>query len=425
MLYAYAIRKVISGIPAAALLISLILIIPAAAQRQIRVLKPTVILISIDGFRADYLFKYQPKNLLNLARQGVHAQWMTPSFPTKTFPNHYTIATGLYPAKHGIVANNMFDPEFDAMFTLGKREEVQNPRWWGGEPIWVTAEKQGQRAAAYFFPGTETKINGFQATFWREYDGETTNETRVDTVLEWFDLPGSERPTIFTMYFSDVDDAGHEFSPDSEGTKAAVLRVDEMIGRLVEGLKSRGIEKKVNLILVSDHGMAAVPQNNSVVLDDYFDSGLAERVIWVSELVQIWPKEGKTSEIYEAIRSRLPRSVRVYRKEDLPARFKWTDHRRIPPIVVIPDPGWIVVNRERFEEMKESGRLNDVRGSHGYDNLAPEMRALFIASGPAFKKRTTILPIRNIEIYNLMCSILGLDPAPNDGDFENVKNILK
>lgn len=403
----------------------LLLLVPAAAQEKIRDLEPTVVLISIDGFRADYLDLYRPKNLLQLASKGVRAQWMTPSFPTKTFPNHYTIATGLFPANHGIVANNMYDPEFDAVFGLGKREEVQNPRWWGGEPIWVTAEKQGQRAAAYFFPGTETKIGGIQPTFWREYDGDATNETRVDTVLTWFDLPVSERPTMFTLYFSDVDDAGHRYSPVSDETRAAVLRVDEMIGRLVSGFKKRGIDGKVNLIIVSDHGMAAVPPSNTIVLDDYFDTSLADRVIWVGELTQIWPKADKAGEIYRSIKERLPKTANIYSKSEIPERFKWRDHRRIPPLIVIPDPGWVIVNRERFNKMRDEGGPGGVRGSHGYDNLAPEMRALFIANGDAFRKHKLFLPFRNVEVYNLMCSILGVKPAPNDGDFENVKSMLK
>ncbi|MCO6510573.1 MAG: alkaline phosphatase family protein [Aridibacter famidurans] len=405
------------------LLVFLAIAVPA--QEKIRDIRPTVILISIDGFRSDYLVRYRPKYLLRLARRGVLAQWMTPSFPTKTFPNHYTVATGLFPSNHGIVANNMYDPEFDAEFGLGKREEVQNPRWWGGEPIWVTAEKQGERAGAYFFPGTETKIGGVQPTYWRDYDGEVSNETRVDTVLSWFDLPLGKRPTLVTMYFSDVDDAGHGFSPESEETRDAVLRVDEMIGRLLDGLKNRGIDRKVNFVIVSDHGMAAVPQNNSIILDDYFDTSLAERIFWVSELVQIWPKQGKADEIYKAIRSKLPKSAKIFAKSEIPERFKWRDHKRIPPLVVVPDPGWIIVNRERFEKMRDEGRLNDVRGSHGYDNLAPEMRALFIGSGPAFKSGAIAAPFRNVEVYNMMCHILGLTPAPNDGDFKNVEMLLK
>lgn len=407
------------------LVVVLLVLVPAFAQEKIKDLKPTVVLISIDGFRYDYLDLHSPPNLSRLAEKGVRARWMIPSFPTKTFPNHYTVATGLYPQNHGITDNNMYDPEFDAEFGLGKREEVQNPRWWGGEPIWVTAEKQGRTAAAYFFPGTETKISGVQPTFWRQYDGEVANETRIDTVLTWFDLPASERPTMFTLYFSDVDDAGHRFSPDAEETVAAVLRVDEMIGRLVEGFKKRGIEGKVNLIIVSDHGMVTVPARNRIVLDEMFDVSKADRVIWVGEIVQIWPKEGEEDAIYDAIKPRLPSQAKIYRKSEIPARYKYSTNRRIAPLLVLPDAGWVLVNRARADKMDAERPADSVGGSHGYDNLAPEMRALFVANGPAFKRSYLADPFSNVEVYNLMCHILGLTPAPNDGYLDNVKDVLK
>src|SRR6266567_8518126 len=201
--------------------------LPVFAQaKPIRDLQPTVILVSLDGFRYDYLHRYRPMNLNSLATGGVRARSMIPSFPSKTFPNHYTIATGLYPQNHGIVENNIYDPEFKSVFTLSKREEVQNGRWWLGEPIWVTAEKQGERAASFFFPGTETEIAGKRPTYWKTYDAKIPNEERVNTILSWLDLPRAERPTLLTLYFSDVDDAGHAFSPDSVETRDAVIRVD-------------------------------------------------------------------------------------------------------------------------------------------------------------------------------------------------------
>lgn len=406
------------------LLLVLFVGIPVFPQKVIKDLKPTVILISIDGFRYDYLEKYKPRNLNKIAKKGVRAKWLIPSFPTKTFPNHYTIATGLYPEKHGIIANNMYDPEFDAVFTLSKREEVQNPRWWGGEPIWVTAEKQGQISAAFFFPGTESEIAGKLPTYWKNYDGNIPNETRVRTVLGWLDLPKEKRPTFISMYFSDVDDAGHAFSPDSEKTGKAVKKIDEMIGKLWEGLKKRNIHKKVNLIIVSDHGMASVPQKNSVILDEMFDTSLAKQVFWVSEIVQIFPKDGKEDEIYNSIKSKLPPTAKVYKKSEIPRKFRYQNHRRIAPIIVLPDENWILVTRERFNKMESEGRLNDTRGSHGYDNTLESMRAVFIGHGEAFKKGFIAEPFKNIHVYNLMADILKLKPVENDGDYNEVRHLL-
>ena len=190
----------------------------------IKDLRPTVILISLDGFRYDYLEMYEPPNLRSMARDGVQARWMNPSFPSKTFPNHYTIATGLYPQDHGIVENNVFDKTFNATFTMGNREEVQSSRWWLGEPIWITAEKQGQKTAPFFWPGSEAEIAGTRPTYWKPYDGKMSNEARVDTILSWLDLPSGERPTLLSLYFSDVDSAGHDFSPESAETRNAVLK---------------------------------------------------------------------------------------------------------------------------------------------------------------------------------------------------------
>lgn len=396
-----------------------------AQAKPIKDLNPTVILISIDGFRYDYLELHRPKTLRKLARNGVRARWMIPSFPTKTFPNHYTIATGLLPEHHGITANNMYDPEFSAIFTMGKREEVQNPRWWGGEPIWVTAEKQGQTTASFFFPGTETPIMGTRPTFWKTYDGKVKNKTRVKTVLSWLDLPKEKRPTMITMYFSDVDDAGHDFSPESKKTGKVVRKIDKIIGKLIKGLKKREIFRKVNLIIVSDHGMARVDQNNAIIIDEMFDEADAKHVFWVEEIVQIFPKEGLEDKIYNSIKSKLPPQAKIYRKSEIPKRYRYQNHRRIAPLLVLPTTGWRLKTRERFEKLKSSGELNNLKGSHGYDNEHKSMRALFVAHGEAFKKAYVAEPFQNTEVYNLMCKILGLTPAKNDGNFETVRNMLK
>ncbi len=396
-----------------------------SAQKPIKDLKPTVVLISLDGFRPDYLDKYKPPNLNELAKKGVRAKWLIPSFPTKTFPNHYTIATGLYPDHHGIIENNVYDAEFDAEFHLNERDEVQNPRWWGGEPIWVTAEKQGQIAASYFFPGTETPISGVRPTFWKEYDGDIPNNVRVDTVLSWFDLPVGKRPTIYTMYFSDTDDAGHRYTPDSEKTKDAVLNLDQTIGRFIKGLKKRKIDKKVNIIIVSDHGMAAYNPRDAIILDEMFDTDLAERIFWVGEFTQIFPKPGKEDEIYNQIKSNLPPNAEVYRRGEFPERFHFGTNKRIAPIVVVPHEGSKITNRADYEKDKSEGKLEELRGSHGFDNQLPSMRALFIARGAAFKNGFVAEPFENIQIYNLMSFILGLKPAANDGNLNNVRGMLR
>lgn len=402
------------------LLLMFALLLPAFAQKAIKDLKPTVILISLDGFRYDFIDKYHADNLKRMAKDGVRARWMIPSFPTKTFPNHYTIATGLYPEHHGIIENNIYD--FGTTFSLGKREEVQNARWWLGEPIWVTAEKQGQRAGAFFFPGTEAAIAGVRPSFWKEYDGKIPNEARVETLLSWLDLPAAQRPTFYTLYFSDVDDAGHEFSPDSIRTRQAVKKVDKDLGLLIRGLKKRDVYKRVNLIVVSDHGMAAVDPRSAVYLDDYFSFDDAERMLWTNEIVQITPKSGKEDAIAARLKA-VPHAT-CWKKADIPARLHYKDSKRIAPIVCSAEEGFMTTSRERYADWLKRNDATHPSGAHGYDNKYQSMQATFIAHGAAFKKGYIAEPFANIHVYNLMCEILGLKPAPNDGDLSVIAGML-
>jgi predicted AlkP superfamily pyrophosphatase or phosphodiesterase len=406
----------------AALLTSSPRVLPQA--KPITDLQPTVLLISLDGFRYDYLNLYRPVNLNTLAAEGVRARWMIPSFPSKTFPNHYTIATGLYPQNHGIVENNIYDPVFKAVFTLADRNEVENSRWWLGEPIWVTAEKQGQRSASVFYPGTEAEIAGTRPSFWRKYDEGTSNEVRVDTILSWLDLPRGQRPTFLALYFSDPDDAGHAFGPISDETKKAVLKVDGEISRLIKGLKAREIFSQINLIIVSDHGMATVRWSNAILLDRLFDLKLASRIFWTREIVSIFPKPGKEDEIYQSLKQRLPPQARVYRKAEMPARFHYSQSPRIAPLLVLPAEGWILTNSKEFSELQAKGETKTSRGGHGYDNQLASMRAIFIGHGAAFRKGKLVEPFENIQVYNIMSRILGLKPAPNDGNYRAAKAVL-
>jgi predicted AlkP superfamily pyrophosphatase or phosphodiesterase len=399
-----------------------IVCLPVYSQLPVNDLKPTVILISLDGFRYDYIDRYKPRVLNELARTGVRAKWMIPSFPTKTFPNHYTIATGLYPSHHGIVENNVYD--YGVVFTMSKREEVRNPRWWWGEPIWNTAEKQGQIAASYFWPGTETMIGGDAPTFWRGYNGRVPPEMRVDKTLERFDLPVEKRPTMITLYFSDTDDAGHEFSPEAEETGYAVQNADRYIERLMDGLKKRKIDKKVNIIIVSDHGMAPVTPRNAVFLDDRFDlEALTEKILWTNEIVQIFPKPGAEDKIVNSLKD--IKHTTCWRKKDIPARLHYNEGRRIAPIVCSSDEGWMTTSHKRYDDWYKDENIDQVRGAHGYDNRYQSMQATFIARGSAFKKGYVAEPFENIHVYELMCKILGLTPAKNDGDLEKVKGMLR
>jgi len=382
-------------------------------------LRPTVILISIDGFRWDYLDKFSAPTLKKLAGNGVRAQAIIPAFPTKTFPNHYTIVTGLYPAHHGIVANTMYDPEFDAKFSLSKRDAVSDGRWWEGEPLWVAAEKQNQRSGILFWPGSEAEIAGVRPTYWKVYDDDFPNRARVDTMLAWLDLPTRRRPTFFTLYFSDVDNAGHRHSPESPEVKNAIRNVDQIIGRLMNGLKVRGLDHRVNLIIVSDHGMTPVTRDRVIFLDDYLDLNKVNVVDW-NPVAAIRPREMNKDEIYQKLANAHPH-LQVYRKHEIPARFHYQNNRRIAPIICIADEGWTIKQRDT----KNAAERAYTTGEHGYDNQLAAMRAIFIAHGPAFKSGLVVEPFQNIHLYHLMCAILKLQPARNDGDLDSVRVMLR
>lgn len=386
------------------------------AQEPSGNLESTVILISIDGMGIDYAERFAAPALAALAQRGVVADALRPVFPSKTFPNHYSLVTGLHPQNHGVVDNTMYDPGFDAVFSMGRREEVENPRWWGGEPIWVTAEKQGLVSATFFFPGSETAVQGIRPSYWYTYDGSIPNRERVDTVFNWLELPVAERPRIITLYFSDVDTVGHQYGPNAPEVGAAMREVDDEIAYLLAGLQQREMLGDVDLIITSDHGMAEVDLRRHVVIDEVFDTDLAQRVMYSRELVSIFPKEGELDTIVQQLEANLPESASVYQKSDMPARFHYSRHDRIAPIVVLADMGTALLRRTWLDDMSAQPDFDRPRGGHGYDNAAPEMRAVFMAIGPSFRPATRIGEISMVDIYNVMARILEIEPAPNDGD---------
>lgn len=408
-------------------LLSILLLVlsQGSAAQSADPLDDTIILISIDGARHDYLEIHHAPAISRLAANGLQAGHLQPVFPTKTFTNHYSLVTGLYPAKHGIVDNNMYDPPSGLRFSLGNREQVQNPYWWGGEPIWVTAIKQGQVSATYFFPGSEAAVQGISPNYWFTYDEGISNRERVNTVLEWLGKPAPERPQMITLYFSDVDTAGHNFGPESAEVRQALAHVDGEIGFLVNELEARGILHQVNLMITSDHGMAAVDLNQHIVINEAFDPELAEQVLYSRELVSIFPAQGNSEQLLSQLRENLPAQASVYSANTLPQRFHFGGHPRIAPILVLAEPGWAMLRRSWLEGFQRDGTLNRPRGGHGYDNTAPDMQGLFIAHGPAFRSKTKIDSIRMIDLYNVMASILKLTPAANDGDPAVIPLLLK
>jgi predicted AlkP superfamily pyrophosphatase or phosphodiesterase len=373
---------------------------------------PILILVSFDGWRWDYLDYVKAPNLKALAARGVRARALIPVFPTLTFPNHYTIVTGLYPAHHGIVGNNITDPAFPERFSMSART-AKDARWWGGEPIWVTAIRQGKLAGAMFWPGTEAPIKGVRPTYWEPFDDTYPNQDRIEKVLGWLALPAGQQPAMITLYFSDVDHAGHDSGPDSPELKDAAARLDAALGQLVAGVRAQGLESRVNIVVVSDHGMTPASDDRLVFLEDYIDLNTIEVTNWDS-LLKIVPRPGAADNVYRRLRARVPH-VTIYRKRDTPRHLHYRNSSRIPPVVGIPEVGWNVTSRRR-QQRRIDERVPPRAGAHGYDPREQDMHGLFVASGPAIRSGVTADPFESIHIYEFLCAILKVRPARNDGD---------
>ncbi len=381
-----------------------------------------LILISIDGFRWDYLQRFSSPTLKQLAATGTHVHSLTPSYPTKTFPNHYTLVTGLRPAHHGIVGNWFYNPATGESFGMRKPESNTDPRWWSGEPVWITAEKQGVRSGCYFWPGSEAPHDGRLASLWLPFNDKVLSPDRVDGVLHWLELPPAQRPRLITLYFSAVDTAGHKLGPDAPAMQNSITEVDQAIARLLAGLDRLGLRGQANLVIVSDHGMSPVSTKRVIFLEDLVDLSTVE-IETTGTYAGVRPKPGTrtATELAAALRSKAPPQLKVYERGHLPSRFHYDGNDRIPAVMLVPDDQWTIEQKTGWPALA----ANYDKGSHGWDNATPNMGALFIASGPAFRRGLELGDVENIHVYNLLCAVLGITPAPNDGDARLARKALR
>ena len=392
-------------------LLLIVLALAACATSSPPTIRPTVgppaltLLISIDGFRADYLQRGQTPVIAGLAAEGVRANGMRPSFPSLTFPNHYTLVTGLRPDRSGIVDNNMEDPARPGVtFSMGNIEVSHDPFWWDqAEPLWVTAERAGFRTATMFWPGSDLAIRGVRPSDWKMYDKHFIADARVDQLLAWLDRPLAERARFATLYFDEVDTAGHSDGPESAGVNAALSRTDAAISRLIEGLKARGLYETSNLVIVADHGMAATSADRVLYLDDLVPLR-SVRAVGLGAIAAINPQPGHEAEVAKALLAPRPH-LTCWRKQDIPARFHYGRNARVAAFVCLAQTGWVLGARGR--------PVN--KGSHGFDPDNPTMAALFVAHGPAFRKGVVLPAFDNVDVYPLLAALVGVKPRPNDG----------
>jgi predicted AlkP superfamily pyrophosphatase or phosphodiesterase len=393
------------------LLLAILTLLSGFRKDSRRPFKNYVLLVSLDGFRWDYDKIYNTPNLNRLAKDGVKADRMISSFPTVTFPNHYSIATGLYPDHHGLINNSFPAPDLGLFYRMGDRTAVENPAFYGGEPIWETAEKQGMRTASFFWVGSEAR----HPAYWKKYDESVTFEARIDTVIKWFGYPSEKRPELITLYFDEPDATSHKFGPVSPQTRSVVERLDSLTGVLRTKLSALPEAKKINLIILSDHGMEATSPERYINIKSLVPERMIASISGGNPVYLINPSEGKKDSVLYLLNK--SKGMKAWSKLQLPAKWHYGTNPRIPEIVVVADSSWSIGTRPETTSLRG--------GAHGYDNSNSDMFAIFYAAGPSFKKNYKFKELNNVDIYNLICRILDITPAKNDGDPTHIKGILR
>ena len=381
--------------------------------------RPHLVLVSADGFKPEYLDRPDLPNVRRLVQRGTRAKGMTPVFPSLTFPNHYSLVTGLLPARHGIVNNTFYDPARRQTYSLSDRAAVEDGTWYGGEPIWVTAERQGMVAACFFWPGSEAAIQGIRPSYWKRYDAAITGEDKVAAVVDWLRFNDERRPHMITMYFSEVDSASHLGRLDAPGVADAIRSLDRYIGQLLDGVDALPIRDRVYLLLTSDHGMIETSLAQTIRLESLVD--LRGVLAFGGPVAALHVTDGRRRprELRDAINATLAHG-RAYLRGELPARFAFRTNPRAGDVVIVMNEGWTIAVGQR-----RSTRASDRWGAHGWDPALPSMQATFVASGPGIRAGATVGTVRNIDVYPFMAEALGLRAPPNlDGRAGVLRGLL-
>ena len=404
--------------------VACILIFPACSKK----LKPleagtpafenTLILVSVDGFRWDYLRYANTPNLDEFIDEGVQSEGMIPPFPSKTFPSHISIVTGRYPEEHGILSNRMYDPVFNEYYYIGQNSKpVLEGKWYEAEPIWVTSERQNKKAMTMFWPASESEIMGVRPSEYFVYDESISNSERVNQILKWIDYPKNKKANFFSLYFSEIDSKGHYYGPNSTEVNSAIEKIDQTLGQLIVGLKSRDVYDDINIIITTDHGMASTSKDSVIFLDDYIDLKDIEVIDW-GPASAILPKV-ETKSIYSKLVDAHPK-LDVFLKGELPKELHYTNHRIIQPIIAIAQEHWSITDRATY--ISNPDRYNG--GNHGYYSSYESMRGIFLARGPGFKKGFKGPGFSSIHLYELMCYLLKIEPTDNSGFLDSTRVYL-
>jgi alkaline phosphatase D len=339
---------------------------------------------------------------------------LVPSFPSKTFPNHYTIATGLYPNKHGLVNNSFYDRTLDKSYAIGNKEARFNSDFYKGEPIWVTAQKQGVLTASYFWVGSDVPIQELQPNFWKQYDGSVALAERIDTIIKWLSLPYEERPRLIMAYYHEPDEIGHQFGPDDPRILGLVQQLDSLTGILYNHIRHLPNGDSINFILLSDHGMGNVIVGQNIVLMDYIPGDWPVRIEGGNPNFNIYTEKSYIDSVYSMLKN--VNGMKVWKPSEVPVHLNYGLNPRVGDIIVVADSGWSVTRSKQEKDYS--------KGTHGYDILNTDMHAIFYASGPDFRKDYLKSSFQNIHIYALLAYLLRIEPTATDGNINAVKDML-
>jgi predicted AlkP superfamily pyrophosphatase or phosphodiesterase len=375
--------------------------------------QPYVVILSMDGFRWDYPDKWPTPNLDRIAARGVKAISLQPSFPSKTFPNHYTIATGLYPDHHGIVDNSFYDPSSGRQFSISDRQANEDPIFYGGEPIWVTAQKNGMLSAIFYWVGSEALIKGMRPTYWKHYDHDISFRQRIDTVIYWLNLPEAKRPHLVMCYMEEPDGIAHDEGPDGKGTRRMVMRLDSLMGVFMDKIEALPIAGQVNIIITSDHGMESISPVRCVNLKEILDYRWFDEIEGHSPNLTLKVKSEFADTAWNAL-SAIPH-LTAWKHGMVPDSIHYGQNPRTLDFILVADSAW---------QFTMTGKVSRSLGSHGYNPYNWDMHAIFYAIGPAFKVCYKQPTFENVDIYPLICHILKITPAPADGRIERVSGML-
>uniref|UniRef100_A0A674NJC6 glycerophosphocholine cholinephosphodiesterase n=1 Tax=Takifugu rubripes TaxID=31033 RepID=A0A674NJC6_TAKRU len=382
----------------------------------------------IDGFRYDYMDNlHNLPGFRELVGNGVKVDYMTPDFPSLSFPNYYTLMTGRHCDSHQMTGNYMWDEASKAEFLIGTNPDSRLPLWWNGsEPIWVTLQKLGKKVYMYFWPGCEVEILGVRPSFCEEYISSPSEKNLTDSIGNALNVLKSGDANMAAIYYENIDVQGHHWGPDSQQVRTAVQQLDDAMKTLNNKIKEMNMANKLNVMLFSDHGMTKIQWMEKVIeLDKHINMSDIVKTMDRGPVISLWPKVDKYQKVYAAL-VQVP-NMRVYGKQDVPERFHYKGGRFVSPLTLVAEPGWFIAKNKADLPYWNNGSASSTawqNGWHGYDNEFLDMRAFFLATGPDFKRNVQAAPIRSVDVYNLMCRTLGIEPLPNNGSWSRVEYLL-